>query len=105
MNSKPCFILICITLSLVMITGCMGFGGSGKIAAKRVKGDVVGPKKQQGWDTFKWPKYNGPKKRVAVGEVKTGSAHPHAKPMTEAIRAELESILEMFLPMEQSHLF
>ncbi|MFC1479260.1 CsgG/HfaB family protein [Planctomycetota bacterium] len=93
MSSKTYAALICIALSLVLITGCMGFGGSQKIAAKRVKGDVVGPKKQQGWDSFKWPAYNGPKKRVSVGEVKTGSAHKMAKAMTEAIRAELESIL------------
>jgi len=93
MNSKPCMILICLTLSLAIITGCIGLGGSQRIAAKRITGDVKGPKKQQHWDRFKWPAYNGPKKIVAVGEVKSGSAHPHASAMKEAIRAELESIL------------
>lgn len=93
MKSKSCMILVSVTLSLAIITGCMGFGGSQRIAAKRVKGDVKGPAKQQGWDTFKWPAYNGPKKRVAVAVVENGTAHRKGNAMAKAITGELNSVL------------
>ena len=90
---KACILFVCAALTLTVFAGCMGFGGSQKIAAKRVEGDVVGPKKQQGRDTFKWPAYNGPKKRVAVGVVDNGTAHPRGRAMAKGITAELNTVL------------
>ncbi|MFH1707735.1 MAG: CsgG/HfaB family protein [Planctomycetota bacterium] len=84
--------LVCAILVLVL-PGCMGFGGSEAIKKERVAGEVAGPDKLDQWDTFKWPAFNGPKKRIAVGEVTDASGNAQGAALAKAARAEMENVI------------